>query len=410
MVNRKLVTKVACIGLVVLFLAQIGLLGRWGLSRADIQADGITFEPATPVLDEFFTVWGYSSSGLANVEMGIDHWEYAVRIGDVPWDSSGHEDAPEQFLMDPFQWGWYVKITQPGDYVFTFYKDCDTACTVVAQETITFPDPDGSLTFEPTTPDVDEFFIAWGGHLSAGLTYVEMGIDHWEFAERRGGIPWDSSGREDGPDYADLLPPYRWGWDVRITQPGDYVFTFYKDCNTGCIVVAQETITIPDPTVDVYLPLVLSESVPGVIPIEEAPDTCPGTPIQVGRQYREDFDHSNDNDWYEIQVVGGQAYTMRTFDLESRADTVMYLYASDCSTLLAENDDVAGGNPASQIVWTAPSSGVYYIDVRSYNYTIFGSDTGYSLEVVEGVPDAVDVTGVVDKAPPLPTPMPGGSR
>jgi hypothetical protein len=156
---------------------------------------------------------------------------------------------------------------------------------------------------------------------------------------------------------------------------------------------------------DVYLPLVLSGfSASGVISIEEAPDACPGTAIQVGRRYGEDLDHSNDNDWFEFQAAGGRAYTLRTFDLESRADTVMYLYGLDCGTLLAENDDVAPGNGASQIVWTAPASGVYHIDVRGYNYTVFGSDTGYKLEVVEGVPDAIDASPAADKPPALPTP------
>ena len=164
----------------------------------------------------------------------------------------------------------------------------------------------------------------------------------------------------------------------------------------------------------VYLPLVLSAfgSTPGVIPIEEAPDACPGTAIQVEQQYSEDFDHSNDNDWYEFQAIGGRAYTLRTFDLGSRADTVMYLYGSDCVTLLGENDDVASGDGASQIVWAAPSSGAYHVDVRSYNYTIFGIDTGYKMEIVEGVPGAADPAGAIDKAPPLPTPAPtlGESR
>ncbi|MBN2258504.1 MAG: hypothetical protein JW704_11930 [Anaerolineaceae bacterium] len=35
---------------------------------------------------------------------------------------------------------------------------------------------------------------------------------------------------------------------MKISQPGDYVFTFYKDCDTGCIAVAQETVNISDPT------------------------------------------------------------------------------------------------------------------------------------------------------------------
>jgi hypothetical protein len=161
----------------------------------------------------------------------------------------------------------------------------------------------------------------------------------------------------------------------------------------------------------VYLPLILHGS-EGPISIEDAPDTCPGVSIQVDAEYAEDFDHSNDNDWYWFGGSAGQTYTIETLGLESRADTVIYLYASDCSTLIAENDDRVGGDPSSRIAWTPSSSGRYHVMVRSYDYNIYGPDTGYTIKVSAGDIAGADVAGLVSdtKAPAPPTPIPGGER
>jgi PKD repeat protein len=131
----------------------------------------------------------------------------------------------------------------------------------------------------------------------------------------------------------------------------------------------------------VFLPLIL-RSYPAYHQLSDAPDTCPGLAVEVGGHlYREDFDHTNDNDWYRFTAQAGLTYDIRTFDLEAEADTVMTLYDTDCSTPLAQNDDVEPNDVASRIKWQAPTTGEYHVNVRHYNWIVYGTGTGYTLQV-----------------------------
>ena len=131
----------------------------------------------------------------------------------------------------------------------------------------------------------------------------------------------------------------------------------------------------------VFLPLIL-RSYPVYYQLSDTPDTCPGLAVEVGGHlYREDFDHTNDNDWYRFTAQAGLTYDIRTFDLEAGADTVMTLYDTDCTTPLAQNDDVEPNNVASRIEWQAPTTGEYHVNVRHYNWTVYGAGTGYTLQV-----------------------------
>ena len=159
----------------------------------------------------------------------------------------------------------------------------------------------------------------------------------------------------------------------------------------------------------VYLPLVVA-SAGGPLQVHEAPDTCPGLSIQIGKGYREDFDHSNDNDWYAFAATPGQPTTIETGDLDVNADTFLYLYAPGCATLIAQNDDRADGDPSSRISWTPSAGGQYHVMVRSYDYQVFGPGTGYTLWVTVGE-SGVDLGAPPrEKAPVLPTPVSGGER
>jgi hypothetical protein len=129
--------------------------------------------------------------------------------------------------------------------------------------------------------------------------------------------------------------------------------------------------------------------------------------VELGHLYRDDSDRANDNDWYQFQAVIGTAYTIQTLSLGSRADTVLALFAADCATQLAENDDTAPGNPASRIVFTAPAGATYCVDVRGYDWRVWGADTGYTFSVTRGG----EATGLLsadgdDKPAPPPTPAP----
>ncbi len=128
----------------------------------------------------------------------------------------------------------------------------------------------------------------------------------------------------------------------------------------------------------VYAPLIRRTTVHLV---DDAPDACPGLAINIGALYREDFDHINDNDWYQFTAEAGASYTLETLYLGPLADTVLALYAPDCTTLLAFNDDRAPGDPSSRIEWTAPADGAYCVLVRGYDWSVYGPGTEYTVRV-----------------------------
>lgn len=76
------------------------------------------------------------------------------------------------------------------------------------------------------------------------------------------------------------------------------------------------------------------------------------------------LDVPQDSDWARFDAVQGARYTIRTQNLAGGANTVLNLYDVDALTLLVSNDD-AGGGPASELVWTAPYTGTFFVKVVS---------------------------------------------
>ncbi len=76
------------------------------------------------------------------------------------------------------------------------------------------------------------------------------------------------------------------------------------------------------------------------------------------------LDIPQDSDWSRFDAVQGVTYTISTQNLAAGADTVLHLYDVDALTLLASNDDADGG-PASELGWTAPYTGTFFIETVS---------------------------------------------
>jgi len=84
-------------------------------------------------------------------------------------------------------------------------------------------------------------------------------------------------------------------------------------------------------------------------------------------------------DWFVFYGAAGRAYTIETFNLCPSADTVLEIYDTDCSTLLA-SDDNGGTGVASKLEFTAPGHGSYHIRVRNVGGAS-GPDLGYEISL-----------------------------
>lgn len=106
----------------------------------------------------------------------------------------------------------------------------------------------------------------------------------------------------------------------------------------------------------------------------------------VGQMQSHNFSTLADQDWIKFDAQGGVTYQLRTFNLDVAADTYLYLYDTDGSTLLASNDD-ANGSLASEIEWTAPVTGTYYVRVQHWNPNVEGCGTSYAFAVLTPITD-----------------------
>ena len=83
---------------------------------------------------------------------------------------------------------------------------------------------------------------------------------------------------------------------------------------------------------------------------------------------------ANENDWYKFQTSAAGTYTMQTY---GSTDMYMYLYQSDKTTLIEEDDDDGEGyNPL--IARSLSAYTWYYVKVKGYNSSVTGS---YSIDV-----------------------------
>jgi hypothetical protein len=381
------------------------LMMRTPTAQAGPAADSMTFTPANPLAGETFTVTVSSPNGYVYVDLGSVP---ATTIAWVGVDSDGGY----------FHWRWHAVASTAGTYTFTFYTNCVPGpCIAGVQNTVDVAD---SMTFTPSNPEVEEPFDVIVSSYNP-YVYVELHS-----------VPEETTLAFLG---AYGSGPYHWRWRAAASAGGTYTFTFYINCppGPGCEPIVRSSLIVntptptptpthtptptdtptstptptPTPTLHhfVYLPLVV-RGWPPLHDLVDAPDSCAaGQAANVGHLYRDDFDRANDNDWYRFQAVAGVTYTIQTLDLGSRADTVLELFGPDCNTLLASNDDAAPGNPASRILLTAPASATYCVDVRSYDWRVWGANTGYTFRVTAGG-EAAGLSAVGgDKPAPPPTPL-----
>ncbi len=110
-----------------------------------------------------------------------------------------------------------------------------------------------------------------------------------------------------------------------------------------------------------------------------------GTPANaktaaVGSTISHNLDVPGDLDWVKFTAQSGIAYTIQTSNLSAIADTYLYLYSTDGTTLIASNDDY-GGSLASRIDWKSPASGTYFIMLKHWNPNVGGCGTSYDVSV-----------------------------
>jgi len=132
-------------------------------------------------------------------------------------------------------------------------------------------------------------------------------------------------------------------------------------------------------------------------PEAEPNNTCPGQAVACGDDVNPAFLTAGEMDWYTFSATAGDLLTLTTYSINgSSVDTYIELYATDCATQLAYNDD--NPYPWSMIAnFAAPYTGVYNLKVRGYSSSVTG-DYGVSFRCA-GAPPPIEndvCSGAID--------------
>jgi hypothetical protein len=98
------------------------------------------------------------------------------------------------------------------------------------------------------------------------------------------------------------------------------------------------------------------------------------------------FHQQNDRDFVRLDVRKGVRLNISTTDLASNVDTTLLLYERDGVTQLAYNDDDPATAPASRLIWIAPETGSYYLQIASFNPDGIGCHATYNLVITSDAP------------------------
>jgi len=192
-------------------------------------------------------------------------------------------------------------------------------------------------------------------------------------------------------DDPDNIPASRIDFTPPITMSGEFfcvrVVPFHTSaggCDLGYLLKVTERAGTPTPSPTPTAIPTCADEFESDDAKHEARRITPNDPPQEDRN----FHIGGDEDWVKFWAWAGNEYTIRTFDLGGGNNTTLRLYDALSNDELAFNDD--GSDPddplASQIVFTAPEKGSYFVKVAPVKPSIGGCSLTYSLQVTESVP------------------------
>jgi serralysin len=97
--------------------------------------------------------------------------------------------------------------------------------------------------------------------------------------------------------------------------------------------------------------------------------------IGVGGTLDGNLETAGDHDWYKITLTAGQKVVISLDGSGASPLVDPYLYIHDSSGFLLTSDDDGGPGTDSRVVFTAPTSGTYYVDVGAWNDQYSGTYT-----------------------------------
>ena len=89
--------------------------------------------------------------------------------------------------------------------------------------------------------------------------------------------------------------------------------------------------------------------------------------VTLGTSYHHTYYPSGDEDWIKFDATDGTTYRIETFNTSNGADTHIFLFSTDGTTLISSNDDRSLTDNTSLILWTATANGTYFVKSMAYS-------------------------------------------
>jgi hypothetical protein len=185
--------------------------------------------------------------------------------------------------------------------------------------------------------------------------------------------------------HLDQRPTYR-DWFVQAVSDadGNYVADFSRALGRDdCMEAEVGACTRPQATYyndDGHTVYVWGPEAPPVLADAYEPDDVPASASPYEGIQSHTFHGYYDADWITLTVAAdevGMVHTLKTVNLGLNANTELHLYDTNGITLLAS--DTSYRPAASEIVWTPPDAGTYYVKVEPY-FSSYAVDCGSTYD------------------------------
>lgn len=289
---------------------------------------------------QFFV--GYDSgSGWAWYNLG---WDLDGSDGwSRPWDASG---VPDQQGV--------------AFYAYAWDRAGNGAGTAVWDVTLDRTPPTTAIRPLAATQDSTALIVWWDASDNA------TGIDHFDLQKQQDGGAWDDwhlgvGGQDVGAWFVGEMG-HRYGFRMRGVDRAGNAETYPAG-----------------PEAETYINYCSGDA------YEADNGPAQASLISPGQSQSHNFCGTSDEDWVKFWAQAGKRYVLETGLLGFTTDTVLTLYDSDGTTVLAENDDIAyPDNLASRVEWKAQRDGWLYARVRHWDGRVAGNGVTYTLRLEEG--------------------------
>jgi hypothetical protein len=101
--------------------------------------------------------------------------------------------------------------------------------------------------------------------------------------------------------------------------------------------------------------------------------------LASGTSQGHSFGGPGDRDWMLLDARPGHSYQFSTSNLAPGVDTRLTIYGPGGAAALLSNDDADGTTLASQLNWTPPAPGPYYLVADDWNPGFGGCASSYTV-------------------------------